>query len=147
MALHPSRAYAALGARYAGALQVMNTSSGEVALAQVPFPFEPNYGVTEGPRGPAFVNLDATRLGYVDVAATNAAIYTLYSGKSRETHGNKASLGEFLHVFDWNGVLLSAHQLDAPAVSITVDPSGHQLFALRHEPLPAVLRYELKAAR
>ncbi len=88
-----------------------------------------------------------TRFGYVDVDATEETIFALYSGRTLEDFRSSASLGEFVHLFRWNGTFQAAYQLDTPVLTVAVEPAGRHLYAIRHEPEPAVITYALGAAR
>ena len=52
-------------------------------------------------------------------------------------------MGRFVHVFDWAGNFVKAIELDADVVTIAVDENSNVLYAVRHDPYPAILRYPL----
>jgi hypothetical protein len=49
--------------------------------------------------------------------------------------------GDRLHVFDWDGRFLGEQRLDADVLAIAVAEQGDLVYALRHEPEPAVVVY------
>jgi len=142
MAVHPERPLFVLAGRYAGRLEIFGRDGRLVGRMQVPEPFEPDFSAARDGvnmvRGPSF------RFGYVDVAATRDQVFALYSGHKFEGGpDDQAHLGDQVHVFDWQGRFLRAVRLDAGAMRIAVDPLGTRLYALRHEPHPEVVVYEL----
>ena len=54
-----------------------------------------------------------------------------------------AFLGRFVHVFSWAGSFDRVFELDADLLSITLDSSAQVLYAVRHDPTPAILEYSL----
>ncbi len=80
---------------------------------------------------------------YVRVASSNRWFMALFSGRSRDDSDDRRSLGDFVHVFDWNGRFLGYIRLAVSAVSIAVDPEGSTLYAVEWDPVPTVSAYEL----
>ena len=83
------------------------------------------------------------RFGYIDITSTDDNVFALFSGRTRQGSEGTASFGRFLHVYDWNGQLIRVFELDADLIALTVTPDGSRVFALRHEPLASVVRYEI----
>jgi hypothetical protein len=79
------------------------------------------------------------RFGYVDAAATDKAIYTLYSGRTRSEAPGAAHLGRYVYVFDWSGRILQRFTLETPVLGISVDERENRLFFIRREPEPVVV--------
>lgn len=140
----PSRSRLVLANRHAGFLEVFTAEGQAVRRIDGPFPFDPVFGVKNGEGGPSLATGDDLRFGYVDVATTDDRIYALFSGRTRAGHpGGEAIYGRDVHVFDWDGTLLSVLQLDADAMAIAIDSGRSRLLAVRHLPTPALLSYRL----
>lgn len=147
LALHPARRLAAIGSRHAGLLEILDLVTGQTSSAQSPFAFEARYDIrSRGGRNGVQLVAD-TRFGYIDVDATAELIVALYSGRTREEFRSRASLGGSVHLFNWDGTFRGAYHLDAPALSVAVDPTSQFLYAIRHDPQPAVITYVLGTAR
>lgn len=144
----PARLRFAVGARHAGLLEIFDASGQKLARAQVPVEFEPRFTVNHREdRPPSMGSGDDLRFGYVDVATTEARIYGLFSGRLRGDYPKSAWSAREVHVFDWAGRLETIIHLDSDAIAIAVDEQGDSLYAIRHDPLPAIMRYELPDAR
>jgi hypothetical protein len=87
----------------------------------------------------------AMRFGFIDIVATNDRIFALFSGRTRNEAPGRASYGQFVHVYDWEGRLSAVYRLGSEALSIAVSTDGRRLFAVQHDPLPAVVAYALPA--
>ncbi len=82
-------------------------------------------------------------MGYVDGSASKNHLFALFSGRTREGGKGRAYMGRFVHVFDWDGNFVMAIQLDTDVAAITVDEDERVLYAIRHLPYPAIVRYSL----
>lgn len=82
------------------------------------------------------------RFGYIDIAVTDERIIALFSGRSRAERPGRANVGNILYIYDWKARLHDVYKLDSDVIAIAVRDSI--LYALRHDPRPAVLRYVLK---
>lgn len=134
----------ALGVRQAGRLEIFDGSGRAADTARVPFPFPPRFEVARSERGPVMATGDDLRFGYIDVAVAGGRIYGLFSGRTRGGwEDGRAALGRHVHVFRRSGELEEVLELDADAIALAVDPEAGWLFAARHLPTPAVLRYPL----
>ncbi|MDP2469832.1 MAG: BF3164 family lipoprotein [Candidatus Palauibacterales bacterium] len=142
----PSLDRLVLANRHAGYLEVFDAEGESLRRIEGPYPFEPGIDVVIGERGPAFAPGDDLRFGYVDVAVTDDRIYALFSGRTRAGHPGEAIYGREVHVFDWNGGLVSVLLLDADAMAIAVDVARDRLLVVRHLPTPALLSYDLAPA-
>lgn len=140
---HPSRPLLAIGTRHADRVEIYRADGGLVTVARGPANFEPVYEPAVRGNMPVMATGDDLRFGYVDLFAAGDRLYALYSGATRGERPGKASFGSEVHVFGWNGRLRARYALDAPALGIAVDPSGRTLYAVRHDPTPAVLQYPL----
>lgn len=138
-----SRTRLALATRHTDLVEIYRPDGTLVAAPQPLFGFMPKFEVREQRGMPTMVTGDDLRFGYIDLAATDDRIYALFSGRTRRGYPGFANFGQYVHVFDWHGELNAVYRLDSAAISISVDPSGRTLYAVRHEPHPAVVRYSL----
>lgn len=140
---NPSRTLLAVATRHADRLEIYRPDGTLVAAAKPPFGFLPNFQVRQRRGQPSMATGDDLRFGYVDLAASEEHIYALFSGRTRRGFPGVANFGEYVHVYDWTGQLVAVFELDSDALAIAVDPSDGTLYALRHDPRPAVVRYTL----
>lgn len=143
LAADPSRSRFVVATRHADLLEVLRADGTVTARADPPFGFLPQYGVREWGGTVDLRTGTDLRFGYLDVAATDHRVYALFSGRTRRAFPGAANQGEYVHVYDWDASLLEVYRLDRPAVAITADREGGGLFAVRHTPEPAVVRYAL----
>jgi TolB-like 6-blade propeller-like len=142
--LSPDRTRLALVTRHADRLEIYRADGTLAARATGPRGFEPVYSVARNPRGePIFGSGRDLRFGYVDVAATEERIYALYSGRTRGQAPGRANFGRWVHVYDWSGRLHEVLGLDSDVLGIAVSADGGTLYAVRHEPAPALVAYPL----
>jgi len=132
LALDPGGRLAALVYRYQSTLEIVEIASGATRTIEGPVDV-----TMHRPSG----TLD--RFAYVDVAATPRWIVALFSGRDVRAYGLDAPFGRCLHVFDWRGDLAAAFELDADALAIATESDGRFVYALRHQPTPAVIRFTL----
>jgi hypothetical protein len=97
------------------------------------------------PRGSGLGGLAA--VAYVDVAVTATSIVGLFSGRDAATSGQRASFGDCLHVFGWDGTFEQGLRLDGDVIAIAVTDDGSAVYALRHEPRPAIVRFDFPVVR
>jgi hypothetical protein len=135
LAPHPERRLFAVANRYVSRIELLGIDG--AAGASIAGPIAVNH---DGPT----VELD--RFAYIDVAATRHHILALFSGRTREDFRGRASFGSCLQLFDWSGRFEEAYRLDSDVLAIAADETGAEIYALRHDPLPAVVRYALPAA-
>lgn len=140
---HPSRPLLAIGTRHADRVEIYATDGRLVTVARGPAHFEPVYEARVRANEPVMGTGEDLRFGYVDLFATDERLYALYSGATRAERPGKATFGGEVHVFDWDGRLRARYALDALALAIAVDPGGRTLYAIRHDPEPAVVRYPI----
>ncbi len=133
----------AVGSRHAGRLEIFDALGRWVANADVPFEFDPVFSTQEREGEPVMGSGKDLRFGYVDVATTERRIFGLFSGRTRGEFPGRANFARDVHVFDWHGRLEGVIRLDVDVIAIAVDPNETRLFAARHDPAPAILRYEL----
>lgn len=138
----PGRRFA-VGSRHAGRLEIFDALGRWVANADVPFEFDPVFSTEKRDDKVVMGSGKDLRFGYIDVATTERRIFGLFSGRKRGDYPGRANFARDVHVFDWNGRLEGVIRLDQDAIAITVDSNERRLFAARHDPAPAILRYEL----
>lgn len=146
LALRPSGDRIVLADRHAGELEIFDTAGTLERRVAGPVPFGPVYTVRPGQDGPVFASNEDLRFGYTSVAASDARVYALFSGRTRRAYPGEANYGEYVHVFDWNGRFLRSLRLDAPVFAIAVDPADSALYAVAHDPGPMVISYPLPQA-
>jgi len=139
----PGRTRFAIGSRYAGRLAIYGSGGQLLRLARVPHSFEPRFTVRGRDGVPSMASGGDMRFGYIDVSATEGHIYALFSGRTRAGFPGRANYGEYVHVFDWDGNLERVLHLDFDAISIAADGTEGILYAVRHLPLPAVMKVDL----
>ncbi|MFV1987798.1 MAG: BF3164 family lipoprotein [Gemmatimonadota bacterium] len=117
--------------------------AGSCRSAHVPFPFDPVFELrTSGSQGYVVFGDDARR-AYIDVDATAGHVYALFSGRSFGRYNERAAFGRYVHVFDWEGSLEAVWELDRDAIALAISEDTGVLFAAIHEPLPAVVAYQV----
>lgn len=139
----PDRSRFALLTRHADRLELFGPEGEPLRTVTGPAGFEPIYSVRTTGGVPTMTSGDDLRFGYVSAAATQDAIYGLYSGRARGELPGYAFYGTWVHEYDWEGRLRRVFKLDAYVLGIAADPDGGTLYATRLYPSPAVLRIPL----
>jgi TolB-like 6-blade propeller-like len=142
---HPHRPWLALATRHADRVELYDLDGTLRRVARGPAEFEPVYEAQVRGGAPTMATGDDLRFGYVDAAAAGDRLYALYSGHTRGERPGRANFGQQVHVFTWNGELQRVIPLDQPVLGIAVSGDGHTMYAVRHDPEPAILRYQLPA--
>jgi len=142
---HPRRPLLALATRHADRVELYGTDGTLRTIARGSKRFEPMYEVQARDGVPLMATGEDLRFGYVDLAAAGDRLYALYSGHTRAERPGRANFGRQVHVFDWNGRLLRILPLDQPVLGIAVDADARTLYAVCHDPEPAIVRYPLPA--
>lgn len=137
----PDRSRLVLATRHADQLEIYLADGTPVARVKGPADFEPVFAVRQRGGRPEMASGADLRFGYVDVATSGESIFALYSGRTRGEYPGEANFGEFVHVYGWDGKLRRTLRLDAAVIAIAVDDRSGILYAARHDPTPAVLRY------
>lgn len=144
IAVSRQRGLIALATFYADQLEIYRSDGSLVRTVRGPFRFDPKFETADA--GGGFLTMssgESMRIGYSHVAATDDEIYVLFSGRTREAFGGGSSLGRFVHVYDWNGELKRVLELDEAVLSLSVSPDLKSLYAVRHDPEPAILAFPL----
>jgi hypothetical protein len=141
---HPHQPLLALATRHADRVEIYGVDGTLHRVARGPRKFEPVYEVQVAGGAPTMATGDDLRFGYVDAGTAGDRLYALYSGFTRGERPGRANFGQQVHVFDWAGTLDQVIHLDQPVLGIAVTGDGRTLYAVRHDPEPAVLRYRLQ---
>ncbi len=90
----------------------------------------------------------APRQGVPTPVLQHAYQSRLAANPSRTRRGfpGRANLGQYVPVYNWDGMLLDIYRIEDDTVGLAVDPDGKYLYTLRHEPAPAVVRHVLGPA-
>lgn len=147
LAANPSRTRFAVATRHADLFEVYRLDGTLLARAVPPFGFVPEYAVRERSGRPVLATGLDLRFGNVDAVATASPVYALFSGRTRSGFPGRANLGQYVHGYDWDAVVLDAYHLEDAAVALAVDAVRQHLYTLRHEPALAVVRHVLDPAR
>jgi hypothetical protein len=142
-ALRPSGRLLAAATRHASRIEIYAVPGTTVAATDGPVHVAPRYTVASSAGGSSMQSGADLRFGYVDVAAAEGAVFALFSGRTREGFPQRAYLASHVHVFDWSGQFIYALRLDSDVAAIAVDERASLLYAVRHEPIPAVMCYRL----
>jgi hypothetical protein len=133
-----------LATLYADQLEIYRTDGTPVRTVRGPFRFDPKFETVDA--GGGFLTMgsgESMRIGYPYVAVTDDEVYALFSGRTREAFGGESSFGRFVHVYDWSGGLQRVLELDQAVISIAFSPDRKSLYAIRHDPEPAILQFTL----
>lgn len=144
--IKPDRSKLVMGTRYADQIEIYDPDGVLITKVSGPLNSIPIYEVhSVGDKPVMAINRDKTYFGYLDLDVTNDLIYALYSGRLPPKYPGRANFGEYIHIYDWNGNLVRIHKLDNDVIEIAVDESGEKLYALRHDPSPAILEYKISS--
>ncbi len=143
MAVRPNTDEIAVVTRHASNLEIYDRLGHLTVRTNGPFAFTPTFGVAKGVSGAVMSSGDSLRFGYIAIAVTKKNIYALFSGRTRLMYPGEANLGEYVHVFAWDGAFEAAYHLDQPAIAIAVDTGGTTLYAASYVPRPVITRYAL----
>lgn len=142
---HPHQPWLALATRHADRVELYGLDGTLRRVARGPVEFEPVYEAQVAGGAPTMASGEDLRFGYVDAAAAGDRLYALYSGHTRAERPGRANFGQQVHVFTWDGELQRVIPLDQPVLGIAVSDDERTMYAVRHDPEPAILRYELPA--
>jgi hypothetical protein len=143
LGVHPSRPLVAVVTRHASQIEIYALDSSSAISKSGPLPIEPSYRVRRGPGGDMMQGGADMRFGYIDVAVSENAVFALFSGRTRQAFPGRAYLGSHVHVFDWAGEFLYSLKLDGDIITIALSESQAALYAVRHNPIPAIVRYDI----
>jgi hypothetical protein len=145
IAANPTRGLIAFATLYADQLEIYRRDGTLVRTVRGPFRFDPKFTTVDA--GGGFLTMssgESMRIGYSSVAVTDDRIYALFAGRTREAFGASAAFGRFIHVYDWNGELERVLELDTAVLAVAMAPDGKSIYALRHDPEPAIMMFPLE---
>lgn len=117
--------------RFASHIEIFDDAADEMRTAWGPERFEPRSG--------RYV----TRFGYLDSAPMSDGFLALYSGRTREEYPGRANYGAIIDEFGWDGTHRARYELDADVITIAWSEPDRRLYAVRHDPIPAILVYTI----
>lgn len=117
--------------RFASRIEIMDQEGSLVATARGPEGFDSAQNGAE------------IRFGYLDAAAHQSGFLALYSGRTRSGHPGEANYGSQIHAFNWDGELEAIHHLDHDLIAIAWSERDRLMYAIAHDPEPAILVYGL----
>lgn len=141
VAVRPDGRRFAIATRHADRLEIYSATGELVAEAPRRHRFEPQFTVAYVSGSPTMASGSDMRYGYVDAAANQDRVFVLYSGQSLGDAPSRAWFGQEVYEYDWDGNALRAFQLPVPVLAIAVTADGRRLFALQHDPLPALVQF------
>ena len=144
VASNPRTGWIALATLHADQVEIYRPDGTLVRKVRGPFRFDPQFTVEQMQGQPVMASGDAMRFGYADVETTADEIYALFSGRTRESFKGAASVGRYVHVYDWQGELKRVYRLDSDVIAIAVSPDGKRLYGARHEPEPGIVVFVLE---
>lgn len=147
LAPHPDRDRVAVVTRHASQLELWAVDGSANRIVEGPLRVTPDLESSSKLSSDEFVMRASGRIGYVDIAASDEFVFALFSGRTLRGFKQAASFGRFVHVFDWEGNFLYALRLEGDAIAIAVDRASATLYAVRHDPTPAVDAYSLESTR
>jgi hypothetical protein len=134
--LQPEGRLAVLANRHLASIELIDLERGTTTTVRSPVAL---------PQGSGPPGLDA--VAYVDVTVTATSIFGLFSGRAVARSGQRASFGDCIHVFGWDGTFERGLRLDGDVIAIAVSEDESAIYALRHEPRPALVRFDLPVVR
>lgn len=141
----PDGSFLVLAVRYADMLELYRTDGILVKRIHGPFNREPVYSVDILNGSPVMaIDTKNSIIGYIDIALTNKYIYALFSGRTIDEYHEKAAYGNYIHVFDWNGDILSIYKSDSDLLSIAVNSDESLLYAIQYYPKVSIVVYSLR---
>lgn len=129
LALDSSGGKVVLANRYSEALEFFDLRGEEPRDARVPVPDAPTS--------------TGDKVTYIDVTAGRDRIVSLFSGRTFALYGARAGFAACLHVFDWEGNFQRALELDTDVLALDLPVDEMALYAIRHDPSPAIVRFSL----
>jgi len=117
--------------RFASLIEILDGEGAIVAMARGPESFDSAVSGAE------------IRFGYLDAVAHEVGFLALYSGRTRASHPGAANYGSQIHAFNWEGELEAVHHLDHDLIAIAWSERDRLVYAITHDPEPAILAYGL----
>jgi hypothetical protein len=134
MAVHPEKEYLVKAHLYTPIIQIFNSNRGLIKEINTDEDFLLSYRIEFDTRENInrFLRTKETKYAYLSVAASNDKIYALYSDRSEASTDSdiERTLGNILHIFDWDGKLIDVLQLNTAVNRIHYDTYSQKLFGI-----------------
>jgi hypothetical protein len=134
MAVHPEKEYLVKAHLYTPIIQIFNSNRGLIKEINTDEDFPLSYRIEFDTRENInrFLRTKETKYAYLSVAASNDKIYALYSDRSEASTDSdiERTLGNILHIFDWDGKLIDVLQLNTAVNRIHYDTYSQKLFGI-----------------
>ncbi|MFN3801631.1 BF3164 family lipoprotein [Belliella pelovolcani] len=99
-------------------------------IKRVEYPYEMDFADHSNDRLISIRYNDNHKFGFRSITSSKEYIFILYSGKSKFTDGNLYSSGNEIHVFNFEGELLTKLNFDLPLNVIRVDAEMNVLYGI-----------------
>lgn len=142
IATKPDMSAIVVAARWDHRIDVLDADGGTTREFRGPIAVDPVPDLLDK-RGMIVGNFDRSRAAYLSVATTDDHIFALFSARTATEWKDRQLFGRDVHVFDWEGRLVSVLRLDRDALVLTVDPERGRLLTVEFDPVPAILSYDL----
>lgn len=141
----PTSSRIALATRHADQLELLDWSKKPGTWPHAaPFGFKPGFHVVRDAKGVRHFATDSTtRYGFIDVDATDEAVFLLYSGRSPGDDHSRSDVGMYVFVYSWSGHPVATLRLDAGATGIGVATDGRFVYTVNAYDESGVRRYRL----
>ncbi len=143
MAAHPDGRRFVTAAQYASRIEFFDDSGRVTGAANVPVPFEPAFDIVRVEDRPVAKFRRDSPLAYMDIEASASRVFALFSGRRPDEWKARDTFARDIHVFDWSGEFVAVLRLDRDVIDIGLDPDGRRLYAIAHDPVPAILEVDL----
>lgn len=131
--LRPDEQYFVCADMYSGGIDFCSIQAGTIQLVKRICLHLPDIRIV-GKENKKIAYTKNNRMGFTDVAVSRDHVYVLHSGKTyHEVKNDFTSCNELL-VFNWEGNLLNAYQLDKSAVGLTYSEGENVLYAVSNAP-------------
>ena len=102
--------------------------------------YAPIFTITE--RGGIVYSRDNVE-GFMAVDCDNNYVYTIYSGRTFNSHGTQMEYCEHLLVYDWEGNPIKRYILDIPIYKMCYDKEKNCIYGLGENPEGVLIEYQL----
>lgn len=82
-------------------------------------------------------------LHYMNVCSTEDYVYTLYSGRNYKDDKDKAFYGNWIRMYNWEGMLVKQLQLDIDVCEFAVTKDNQKIYAISYLPDPVLVVFDL----
>lgn len=152
LCVRPGARDVALVYRYTGRIDLVMADRAQVVRAALPFTFLPHLAPNPLTSQLAFKSGEAgTRRAYLDCVGSSMRLYALFDGGFHHRLGQDVgSTNSIVHLFDWDGKMVGAIQLDHAARAIAIDATGRLLYTVTgnaSDAGPSLRRTSVEAVR